>query len=203
MKIYKMNCDNLDECYAKKNDQLMISEFIAELMKDEMDEMMRNAGGGGGIEDMVNVESSDGLEKSPVLREPGATTRQRLLLVGKDNSDVSNTLMLSDLDTYELDKDELLEPQLTPLKYDQIETLDAGLTWSLKNKFQVSQIHLIVCVALNEVGSSSTSRIIIPSSLFRGKLSEVTMLNERNRDKEVVEGDNVNIEFNFNDIFYK
>lgn len=176
MRIFKINCLDLDDCYKKKTNHNYLQELLFDLLEEDEEGNDPTAG-----------------HKSPLLEKQ----QQQVLNSG---TTMSNTF---DLEQYEYDKDELTQPQLTPTTYDKLETLDSGLTWSVKSLFQTRRVHLIVCVAHNEIGDAIVSRIIIPSALARGKLAEVVMLNERNGDKQVVQGDNINIEFNFNSIFYE
>lgn len=180
MKIFITDCGDLDECYRKKTDQSFLQSLLLDLLEEEEEE---------------TGDSSNDTGKLPLVANQQPEKKH---LVPKDTSSGDITL-----DKYEYDKDELFQQQLAPINYDKIETLDSGLTWSVKTAFRIAKIHLIVCVAQNEIGHSMVSRIIIPSALPKGKLAEVVIVNERNRDKEIVEGDNVNLEFNFNDIFYE
>lgn len=186
MKVFKVDCIDLDDCYRKKTNQTYLQEFLIDLLEEDP----VDAGGGG-------VKQQDEPDKSYIHSESRTTIKPRL----KDNPALGGLVNRSDIDSYVFDRDE--RPQLSPVNYDRVESLDSGLTWAFKTMFVIRRVHLIVCVAQNEIGDAIVTKIIIPSALYKGRLAEVVMLNERDMDKEVVQGDNLNLEFSFNNIFYE
>jgi hypothetical protein len=46
------------------------------------------------------------------------------------------------------------------------------------------------------------NKLIIPSEIERGRPYQVNMINERNRDSQVVEGDDINLQFAFNNVLF-
>ncbi len=92
--------------------------------------------------------------------------------------------------------------ELTPQQFDRVETIDNGITWSIKTKFATTDHHLILCVARNEIGDSVSTKIIIPSELNQGRPYQVMVYDERAQDDEFVVGDKIKIEFLYNNILY-
>lgn len=184
MKVYKVDCVDLDDCYRKKSNQTFLQEFLIDLLEEYPI-------------DAADSPAQDDPNKSYLHADK--TTRPQL----KDGSfgGGGGLINRTDIESYVFDRDE--RPQLSPVGYDRVETLDSGLTWAFKTAFVIRKVHLIVCAAQNEIGDAIVSKIIIPSALYKGRLAEVVMLNERNLDKQIVDGDNLNLEFNFNNIYYK
>lgn len=188
MRIYTVDCANIDDCYQKKTNKSYLQEFVDQLLEEE---------------EMAIVPFQPPSPTASVIAGPNK--KQQSIGSSTKLSQQQSVLLgvgASGLEPYEFDKDDILQQQLTPLNFDRLETLDSGLTWAIKSQLKIKKIHLVVCVAHNEIGESISSRIILPSGLKKGKLSEVVMVNQRNNDKEVVEGDNVNVEFMFNNIVY-
>jgi hypothetical protein len=182
MKIFKVDCIDVDDCYRKKTNQTYLQEFLIELLEEE------------------EMTASDPNSPEENKQHLVAATKKSNL-IGEEISTPSYAL--GDIEKYEYDKDELTQAQLTPVNYDTLETLDSGLTWSIKSAFRIRKVHLIICIANNEIGDAIVSRIILPSGLNKGRLAEVRPVNERDKDREIVEGDSLSLEFNFNNIYYE
>ena len=178
MLIKVIECKNLDDCYDKKTSDSLTNELIDELDQKEL------------IKQRLIIDKQE---------EESGTTR----IVTMPNR-IKNSLKAGQLiSSNDEDDNDDGKQQLTPQNYDEIETLDNGLTWSVKTRFQIKQFKLIFCIARNEIGDSISSKIVIPIDLDNGKTHQVKIYNERNQDNEIVQGDTFFAQFAFSNVLYE
>lgn len=129
------------------------------------------------------------LNEEQELNQPSTTSISRF--------NTERQLRLGNIQDYEND-DEYSKMGV----FDELELVDNGLTWSYKTKFVVKKIHLVICISRNDIGDSITTKIIIPSDLDRGKPFQVSIVGERAKDNEIVEGDSFSIRYEFNKVLF-
>jgi hypothetical protein len=180
MQIFSFDCGDLEDCYDQKKNESIIHDLLA-----QMDE----------------YKTDDELFAFDGAREEELKDRTYSELV-TPKTKISSNSNFEDflLDNYQLEKGEL--QQLTPSNFDKIELLDNGLTWAYKTRFQTKGHRLVFCIARNEIGDSISTKVITPSEIERGRPYQVNMINQRERDIEIVEGDDINVQFAFNNILF-
>ena len=192
MIIKILECHNLDECYNLKNNRTYIEELI--------------------------LDVSDELIQKQALHEESSMGTDRIKGNSKSNNKNNNMPQTSELmsNDYEEDYDHdeaHHRHELRPTNFDEIESLDNGVTWALKVKFQIKTFQLIMCIAQNEIGDSVVSKIVIPTDLEQGKPYKVSVIKEGAKefkeginvmeDDDIVQGDTFQLQFAFNTILFK
>lgn len=183
MRIFAYDCKSFDECYAMKKNDSILADLIF-----QMDEELLNA---------QEIKEIEVFEPDTSSGRPAINKNQNVFVTDS----ASNMLDEYALENYKPDKDEI--QTLVPSSYNKVEMIDNGLTWSYKTRFLVKDNHLVICVARNEMGDSIVKKMIIPSEIERGRPYQVNLVGEREKDLQVVEGDNVKIQFAYSNILYK
>ena len=112
MKIKAVECKNLNECFSLKKNMTFFEELIISL-------------------------NSDLLIKQALSEDPNVMGTDRIKSANQQNKPKKSDLLSNDYEDDYDHNDVHHRHELRPNNFDEIETLDNGVTWAIKAKFQI------------------------------------------------------------------
>ena len=168
MFIYAVDCRSLSECYATKMNSSFVDDLIYQLeLGTEAVKAAADDGGVGGDDfepkpkkKKISLSDYDDAEPDdpPESVQHDTVVMERSSVRGSDDAHLRHQ--------HQQQQQQQQHQSVSPLGYDQLESLDNGLTWSIKTKFRVRGFHLVVCIARNEIGDSVVTKLILVGELF-------------------------------------